>query len=134
MEDIPKYRTKAQKPPTIKERVRLLLKQYPELRDCDKTLQVAIWRQDMKNISIVPHETTVLDFFDLFKKGTFTVPESLKTIRESLQEEDKQLRGINYDLRFLLSDHQKREENGYEVTETEPVKPQPKFKQKMLKL
>lgn len=129
-EDNPIYRTAKVKVKTLKDRVLWLLTTYPVLRDNERTLQVAIWREDLKEAGVATN-VELMDFFELYKSGKFTNPQNISSIMQNLQEEKPELRGENYNKLFLLREHDAREAEGYKVTEKEPVK---RYKQKMMKL
>tara|TARA_Y100000004_G_scaffold94601_1_gene105994 strand:+ start:654 stop:962 length:309 start_codon:yes stop_codon:yes gene_type:complete len=78
---------------TIKEKVEFLLINYPELRDDDFRLisnYFAFLMQDkIDNMS-------AKDFLKLFSQGKLPHTESIRRCRQKLQEENSELRGLNY--------------------------------------
>lgn len=79
----------------IKERVEKLLREKPHLRDSDEALMANIWYQEATAKEI----NTMYGFLDAYSKGSFTNGESVRRIRQKLQEVNPELRGEKYDLR-----------------------------------
>jgi hypothetical protein len=70
----------------IKEIVRELLENKPELRDNDNLLMSTIWKQ----------QSNILNFFHRFETGRLHSPETIRRTRQKLQEDYEHLRGESY--------------------------------------
>jgi hypothetical protein len=82
----------------IKDRVRLLLETYPHLRDNDYKLYatfIAFEVGGVENLKRISGHTLLTDIAD----GKHTHFESVRRVRQKLQEEDEKLRGDSYDKR-----------------------------------
>lgn len=91
----------------IKDKVRVLLERCPETRDNDNLLISDFWKAEMiynKNEVLY-----TLNFLDLFARGDFTNPESIRRCRQKLQEENPALRGTNYKQRQKEQESVKKE-------------------------
>ena len=75
----------------IKPKVEKLLKNYPRLRDNDNALISNIWNSELEDKDISAKE-----FLILFSKGVLTSPESVRRMRQKLQETVPEYRGENY--------------------------------------
>ena len=73
----------------IKDKVHLLLKGYPHLRDSDRQLCTNIWWNEVANIKSM----TALEFMKLYSNGTLTSPASIGRSRQKLQEQHPELCG-----------------------------------------
>ena len=94
----------------IKEKVRYILEKYPLTRDDDNKL---IWQiiffeaggsDYLKNI-------TAFQFLVDLGNGKYSSPESIRRVRQKLQEDFPELRGENYELRKKLSNETKQKIN-----------------------
>ncbi len=79
----------------IKDRVEKLLMEKPHLRDSDEALMANIWFQEATAKDI----NTMYGFLDAYSKGSLTNGESVRRIRQKLQELKPELRGEKYNLR-----------------------------------
>jgi hypothetical protein len=79
----------------IKDRVEKLLREKPHLRDCDEALMANIWYHEATSRDI----NTMYGFLDAYSKGLLTNGESVRRIRQKLQEVHPELRGDKYNLR-----------------------------------
>lgn len=70
-----------------KDHVMSLLSFYPHLRDDDNKLIANIWHSEIKN------NITAFEFLKGFSEGKYSNPESVRRIRQKLQEEFPKLRG-----------------------------------------
>lgn len=78
----------------IKGKVKQLLVKFPHLRDSDVKLISNIWHSQIgaekaKSIS-------AFDFLAEFSQGKFINPESIRRIRQKIQEQNEDLRGKSY--------------------------------------
>mgnify|MGYP003152608849 FL=1 len=80
----------------LQDKVRSILMEKPEARDCDRILTAIIWYEEAKDATIVWHLNT---FFRNYVDGKLTLADSITRARRKLQEEDKTLRGKNWDKR-----------------------------------
>lgn len=76
----------------IKPKVNKLLKEFPHLRDDDNKLIANIWYNEVENIL----EKSAENLLKIFARGELTSPESIRRMRQKLQEENKQYRGEKY--------------------------------------
>ena len=83
---------------TIKQTVIDLLTEYPHLRDSDDRLMANIWFKESKG-----EEHTKL-FLKMLAEGKLTSPESIRRMRQKIQEERPELRGLTWEKR-----HKKQE-------------------------
>ena len=77
----------------IKDRVKALLMDYPHLRDSDNKLITTIWKHDLLNKGMNPKEVTAYDFLLFYSNDQFTNSETIRRVRQKLQEENPELRG-----------------------------------------
>lgn len=80
----------------VKPRVKKLLKFQPHLRDDDNKLIANIWYYDTNNVE----NMSAMEFLAVFSSGQLTSPESIRRMRQKLQEENIDLQGKNYKARF----------------------------------
>ena len=80
----------------IKNKVKYLLQHYRHLRDDDNKLIANIWHSQL-NEKISSDE-----FLKLFSGGFFTSPESIRRMRQKLQQNYPDLRGSLYNKRKKL--------------------------------
>lgn len=78
---------------TIKEKVEFLLKNYPDLRDDDFRL-ISNYFAFLMQGKI--EQMSATDFLKLFSQGKLPHTESIRRCRQKLQEENPELRGLNY--------------------------------------
>ena len=76
-----------------KEKVQYLLKTFPKLRDNDSKLIANFWyfqtKDNFENMS-------ARDFLQMFAENELVNPETIRRLRQKLQELDPELRGENY--------------------------------------
>ena len=77
-----------------KDKVLKLLKEHPHLRDDDNKLIANIWFGEIKGQNL-----TAQSFLEKFANGKLTNPESIRRMRQKLQEEFVNLRGNNWNER-----------------------------------
>ena len=83
----------------IKPKVKHLLVNFPHLRDDDNKLIANIWYNEVDCTDI-----SASTFLKFFSDGILTSPESIRRMRQKLQEENEELRGKNYKLRHKEKD------------------------------
>ena len=78
-----------------------LLITKPETRDNDNLLLSLIWRDDIisSNDRSIDLSMNMNKFFDLLAKNELTNFESVRRVRQKIQEENPELRGKNYRIR-----------------------------------
>jgi hypothetical protein len=100
---------------STKDIVKALLISYPETRDNDSLLTAYIWDMDLKKIE---KDSKIISAFDLLKmyarESVLTNAESLRRVRQKLQEDQPALRGKNWIERHKNQDEIK-EQLGYKV-------------------
>lgn len=75
----------------IKNKVRELLAKYPQLRDDDNSLMASFWRTELLDDGYF-----LSDFLEAYSDGRLTNSESIRRVRQSLQEKNPELRGKKY--------------------------------------
>jgi len=76
----------------VKDRVKALLEKHPHLRDNDNRLIATVWKFDMLNKNL-SRNTTALDFLNLYAQNKLTNAETIRRVRQKIQEENPDLRG-----------------------------------------
>ena len=70
-----------------------LLSRFPECRDNDRNIIVNIWNREIKDITKpVPEDLKELKVLYFFDQGLLSSPESIRRIRQKLQESHPELR------------------------------------------
>ena len=77
----------------VKDRVKALLVKHPHLRDSDNKLIASIWKSDIHNMDLACGEITAFDFLTFYSLCKLTNAESIRRVRQKLQEENPDLRG-----------------------------------------
>jgi hypothetical protein len=77
---------------SVRERVLKVLLDFPETRDNDKLLTIHIWSEE----SSLSRTDLLGKFIDKFIAGELTNTESIRRVRQKLQEEHEMLRGKMY--------------------------------------
>ena len=77
----------------IKDRVKALLVSIPHLRDSDNRLIATIWKHDLFNQGSPSLTITAYDFLKFYSEGKLTNAETIRRVRQKLQEENPELRG-----------------------------------------
>lgn len=85
----------------IRPKIESLLKDKPHLRDDDNKLIASIWYIEVKDLQYI----SGLKFLKLFSEGELTSPESIRRMRQKIQEDTKEYRGENYAERHKESDN-----------------------------
>jgi hypothetical protein len=83
------------------QRVKDLLITKPETRDNDNLLLSIIWGEDIEQVGEFGSKYNVFlcDFLKHLAKGELTNAESVRRVRQKIQEQCPELRGKNYRLR-----------------------------------
>ena len=92
---------------TIKDRVQDLLERFPHLKDDDFKLISTYWLTETGGRSY-NQERTAYDFLQQYAAGNLTSAESIRRVRQKLQEENVSLRGLNYQNRQELGEEIKK--------------------------
>ncbi len=95
----------------IKKKVFQLLTEKPHLRDDDNKLIANIWNEEIGKDENNKHKsltTTAFCFLEAIASGTHTSPESIRRIRQKIQEQNEHLRGTSYKNRKLAASEVKR--------------------------
>lgn len=79
---------------SCKERVKYLLTKYAHLRDDDNKLIATFWYNEIGQQVVA--NMNAMTFFEAFAGGNVTNPESIRRMRQKLQEEQPELRGHAY--------------------------------------
>jgi len=91
----------------VKDIVRDLLIKHQELRDNDSQLILNVWAKQRPDLT---EETTRFkDFAILFREGLLASTESIRRVRQKMQEEHPELRGKKYNQRHEHQDSIKEE-------------------------
>ncbi len=83
----------------VKDRVKALLVKHPHLRDSDNKLIATIWQGDLLKTGLLYKSITAHDFLVFYSCGKLTNAETIRRVRQKLQEENPDLRGTVNDLR-----------------------------------
>lgn len=73
------------------DKVKQLLRHRPHLRDDDYKLIANVWHSEIKGTQL-----DAFGFLQMFSEGKLANPESIRRIRQKLQEEFPELRGEKY--------------------------------------
>lgn len=77
----------------IKDRVKVLLINHPHLRNSDNRLISNIWIRDLIQMKLNPHTLKAYDFLSLYSEDKITNSETIRRVRQKIQEENPELRG-----------------------------------------
>lgn len=77
---------------TLKDRVRDMLMRYPQYRDNDYKLMAHVWMIEMGGQEDCRNRTA-MDFLQTYSKGTLSHAESIRRMRQKIQEQNPDLRG-----------------------------------------
>jgi len=77
----------------VKDRVKALLIRWPHLRNSDNRLIATIWKQDLLKAGLDPYELTGMDFLTRYSNCGLTNTETIRRVRQKIQEENPDLRG-----------------------------------------
>ena len=90
----------------IKDRVKALLVKHPHLRDSDNRLIATVWKFDLMGLC---ENLTAMDFLKLYSEGELTNSESIRRVRQKIQEENPDLRGTVNEARQKEGEEVRRE-------------------------
>ena len=93
----------------VKDRVKALLVKHPHLRDSDNKLIATIWKQDLINKGLNLYLTSTYDFLNLYSVEAFTNAETIRRVRQKIQEENPELRGAVNDKRHEQAEEVRKE-------------------------
>jgi len=91
-----------------KNKVRIALLKYPHLRDDDNKLLATIWANEFGGKDKCK-EFTAFSFLEMLSKGLLSNSESIRRMRQKLQETEPDLRGENYEIRKKLETNVKND-------------------------
>jgi len=77
----------------VKDRVKALLVKHPHLRDSDNKLIATIWKYDLLKIGIDSKTEPIYMFLIYYSEKELTNAETIRRVRQKLQEENPDLRG-----------------------------------------
>jgi hypothetical protein len=81
----------------LKNRILKILTENPSNRDDDNRLLCNVWYYEFhEQFKKHPSEVDAMQFFKLLSIGRFTKSESVRRLRQKIQEENPHLRGVNY--------------------------------------
>ena len=83
----------------IKDRVKVLLINHEHLRNSDNRLIATVWKQDLLNKGLNLALTSAYDFLNLYSVEAFTNAETIRRVRQKIQEENPDLRGTVHEAR-----------------------------------
>ena len=94
---------------TIKDKVQKLITENPHLRDNDEKLMANIWYQESEEKGV----ESLFDFLRRYSNGEFSNSESIRRIRQKIQETNPELRGSAYKNRTTEKVTEVRQDLGY---------------------
>jgi hypothetical protein len=77
----------------VKDRVKALLVAHPHLRDSDNKLIATMWKYDLLNMGHKPDGLPARQFLSLYAQEQLTNAETIRRVRQKIQEENPDLRG-----------------------------------------
>jgi hypothetical protein len=86
-----------------------LLQKQKHLRDNDFKLLANVWHKHITNLGIDSKNYKAYDLLLMLADGKLPNSESVRRIRQKLQEEFKDLRGVNYEKRHNSKEKVKEE-------------------------
>ncbi len=93
----------------VKDRVKALLVKHPHLRDSDNKLIATIWKRDLMNRKLNSNSITANTFLTFYSIGELTNAETIRRVRQKLQEENPELRGTVNEARQKEGEEVRRE-------------------------
>jgi hypothetical protein len=93
----------------IKDRVKALLKLHPHLRDKDNRLIATIWKFDLFKMGLTADDITGKQFMSFYAEGKLTNAETIRRVRQKIQEENPELRGTAYSERQKQAEEVKKQ-------------------------
>ena len=98
---------------TKKEIEKLLIKS-PHLKDSDNKLIATYWLKELEHKGLNAYKSSAYDFLKLYSESNVTNAETIRRMRQKLQEEKPELRGEAYNKRKGIMQEKWRSELGYE--------------------
>ena len=77
----------------VKDRVKALLEKHPHLRDSDNKLIATVWKYDVIKMDLSHYRISGYDFLVLYAENKLTNAETIRRVRQKIQEENPDLRG-----------------------------------------
>ena len=77
----------------VKDRVKALLEKHPHLRDSDNRLIATMWKYDLLKMGLSCGGLATIDFLNLYSQEKLTNSETIRRVRQKIQEENPDLRG-----------------------------------------
>lgn len=91
----------------LADRVFKLLAEHPHLRDSDFQLLAMVWKDEVPENK---HSGSVYEFLGALSDNKYTNPESIRRVRQKIQEENPHLRGKKWTGRHKKGESFKEEE------------------------
>jgi hypothetical protein len=88
----------------LHDKVEILLKKYPELKDNDRLLVNTMWNVELQKMNLNPKTTPISMFLSLYKDGKLSDADLIKRARRKLQELNVELRGETWKPRHKESE------------------------------
>ena len=98
-----------------KKKILDLLINKPDLRDSDNKLIARFWYNELSGKGMKPSELSAYEMLCMFSESKLTNPETIRRMRQKLQEEHKDLRGDKYQDRKGTIQKQWKKDLGYET-------------------
>ncbi len=98
-----------------KKKIYNLLNNRPELRDSDNKLIARFWHNEMSEKGMNASELSAYKMLCMFAESKLTNPETIRRMRQKLQEQHKELRGEKYQERKGTIQKQWKKDLGYET-------------------
>ena len=98
---------------TKKEIEKLLIKS-PHLKDSDNKLIATYWLRELEHKGLNAYKSSAYDFLKLYSESNVTNAETIRRMRQKLQEEKPELRGEVYNKRKGIMQEKWRSDLGYE--------------------
>ena len=93
----------------VKDRVKALLEKHPHLRNSDNRLIATIWKMDLLKMDCDINILTANAFLMLYSQEQVTNSETIRRVRQKLQEENPDLRGTVNEARQKEGEDVKKE-------------------------
>ena len=97
-----------------KQRIEKLLIKTPHLKDSDNKLIATIWFREIEAKGLDPNKISAYDFLKFYSESAVSNAETIRRMRQKLQEEKPELRGKAYHFRMDKKQKQWRKDLGYE--------------------
>lgn len=93
----------------VKDRVKYLLAAWPHLRNNDNKLIANIWNQDLLKMGHNNATLSASNFLALYATGQLSNAETIRRVRQKIQEENPELRGTAYSERQKQGEEVRKE-------------------------